>query len=75
MSKHDLTDEDEVAIIATDGVWEFMTNQEVVDVCTNENDPLAACNKIVARSYKTWYEQESRIDDITIVVLFLSKRA
>lgn len=67
---HKLTEADEMCIIASDGVWEFMTNQQVIDVCLNEADPLAACHKIIANSYKAWYEEEARIDDISLIVIY-----
>ncbi|KAJ1459095.1 phosphatase 2C-like domain-containing protein [Pelagophyceae sp. CCMP2097] len=75
VTKHDVQDEDEVVVIASDGVWEFLTNQDVLDICDAASDPAAACYDIVARSYAAWYEQEERIDDISVIVLFLNGKA
>lgn len=36
---HELSDDDVVCIIASDGVWEFLTNQNVVDICLATLDP------------------------------------
>lgn len=70
IAKHEISDDDVVAVIASDGIWEFITNQQVVDICVNEPDPYVACHKIVAKSYKEWYDHEERIDDISIIILY-----
>ena len=57
-------DSDFCAVVATDGVWEFLTNSEVVDICASCSSPKQACYAIVAQAYKRWYEREERIDDI-----------
>ena len=67
---HDLSDDDVLAVIATDGVWELMTNQDVLDVCTNADDPFQACYHTVAQSYAKWCKAEERVDDTCIIVLF-----
>ena len=58
-------------ILASDGVFEFLTNQQVVDICSGFYDPLEACRKVVSEAYKQWLHYELRTDDITIIVLFL----
>lgn len=39
---HELTDRDVLCVIASDGVWEFLTNQNVVDICLVASDPHCA---------------------------------
>lgn len=68
----DLTSNDEYMIIASDGVFEFLPNQMVVDICVASRDPLEACDNIVKASYEHWLKHESRTDDITVIVLFLN---
>ncbi|EGB05772.1 hypothetical protein AURANDRAFT_54478 [Aureococcus anophagefferens] len=70
---HELSDDDVVCIIASDGVWEFLTNQNVVDICLATLDPYTASYKIVSTAYQEWYEQEERIDDISVIVLFFGR--
>lgn len=67
----DLTQNDEVMVIATDGVFEFLTNQNVIDICNECHDPLEACEKVVRASYEKWVNYQSRTDDITVIVCFL----
>ena len=55
---------DRVVIIASDGVWEFLTNQAVVElVAARFDNPVEACHAVVARAYELWIEREGRSDD------------
>ena len=59
-------------IIASDGVWEFLTSQSVVDMVSQfegPNAPLEACRAVVAESYRLWLQYEVRTDDITMIML------
>jgi len=66
-----LSPDDRYIIIASDGVFEFLTNQAVVDIVKQYSDPLAACEKVVAESYRLWLHYELRTDDITIICIYL----
>ena len=63
--------EDRVIVIASDGIYEFLTNQSVVDICAKFTDPLEACRAVVAESYELWLQYELRTDDITIIVIYV----
>jgi len=67
----ELTSKDKILVLATDGIFEFLTNQKILDVCADFPDPLDACKKILAESYEEWLEYETRVDDMTIVVIYL----
>jgi len=71
MLSRELTPEDKIIVIASDGVFEFLTNQSVIDICAKFSDPLEACRAVVAESYELWLQYELRTDDITIICLFL----
>lgn len=66
-----LLPEDKVIVLASDGVFEFLTNQSVIDICAKFDDPLAACRAVVAESYELWLQYELRTDDITIICIFV----
>lgn len=68
----DLTVNDEILVIATDGVTEFLTNQEIINMCLASSTPLEACEAVTTASYIKWTEHDRRSDDITIIVCFLS---
>ena len=56
-------------ILASDGVWEFLSSQEVVDLVGRHEDPQEACLSLVADSYRQWLLRETRTDDITAIVI------
>ncbi len=71
MVTRDIEDGDEIIVLASDGVFEFLTNQSVIDICAKHKDPLAACKAVVAASYDLWLQYELRTDDITMICLFI----
>jgi len=62
---------DKIIVLASDGIFEFLTNQSVIDICAKFADPLEACRAVVAESYELWLQYELRTDDITIICMFL----
>ena len=60
-------------VLASDGVWEFLTNQAVVDLVLKHDEPLEACREVVAESYRLWLQYEERTDDITMMCAFVDR--
>ncbi|KAL5984521.1 hypothetical protein ACLOJK_018626 [Asimina triloba] len=62
-------------IVASDGVFEFLSSQTVVDMvhcrAVKFADPRDACAAITAESYRKWLEHENRTDDITIIIVHI----
>ncbi|KAK9084045.1 hypothetical protein Scep_030516 [Stephania cephalantha] len=58
-------------VVASDGVFEFLSSQAVVDMVVRYSDPRDACAAIAGESYKLWLEHENRTDDITIIVVHI----
>ncbi|KAK4477979.1 hypothetical protein RD792_017244 [Penstemon davidsonii] len=56
-------------VVASDGVFEFLSSQTVVDMVNKYGDPRDACSAIAGESYKLWLEHENRTDDITIIIV------
>lgn len=69
----ELTTQDKIIVLASDGVFEFLTNQSVIDICAKFQDPLEACRAVVAEAYELWLQYEHRTDDITIICFFLDE--
>ena len=67
----DVTADDRFIAVASDGVWEFLTNQAVADIICKFDEPIDACRAVVAESYRLWLQNEERTDDITIVLAFI----
>lgn len=68
----DLTPQHLFFVIASDGVFEFLSSQAVVDMVCDYTDPRDACAAIVAESYRLWLQFETRTDDITVIVVQIS---
>jgi len=69
----EIGERDQFAVLATDGVWEFISSQEAVDVVVAAGSPEQACKDLVALAHKRWEEQEEEdgvVDDITAVVVW-----
>lgn len=67
---HELKPEDMFAIFASDGVWEFISSQEAVDlVWTHKHDMQKAVRELVEEATRRWKEEEEVIDDITCTIM------
>ena len=67
---HEVGDDDAFVILATDGVWEFISSQQAVDMVAKHGDNLmAAATALCAESYRLWLSEEKRTDDITVAIL------
>ena len=65
---------DKYVVIASDGVWEFLSNEDVALIVYpyfEQNAPEAAANALVKAAFKKWKQEEEVIDDITCVIIFL----
>lgn len=74
VTSHELTDEDEFMIIATDGVWEFITSEEAVDIVARHLDAgegaSRACQCLIEEAAGKWHDIEGEYrDDITALVV------
>lgn len=67
---------DRFLVSATDGLWEFMTDEEVVDmvakVAQETGSPSACVEELVRESNERWMKNEQVVDDTTVAVAFLS---
>lgn len=67
-----LTAEDRFLVLASDGVWDVLSNEEVVSIVARSRRPTAAA-AVARAAVKGWKRQlaTSRRDDVSAVVLFL----
>ena len=69
----DLKEEDKFFVVASDGLWEFISSEECVKVIGSfydKGDLSGAINFLYRESSKRWIIEEEVIDDITIVIGF-----
>ena len=71
----DLCKDDKFIVIASDGVWEFISNEEIAKIVTpffESKNAEKAAEAVVRESYLRWKrEEEGIVDDITCVIIFL----
>lgn len=71
---HDIQDDDIFAIWATDGVWEFISSQEALQMVWEHRDNLnEAANRLIDESTKRWKSEEEVVDDISCVIVAFNK--
>ena len=62
-------------IVASDGVFEFMSNAEVLSVAQRHvGDPERACAEIVRVAYQHWANEDTRSDDVTCAVAYFTPK-
>ena len=72
--EHTLKPEDKIVVIASDGVWEFLTNDEVLNLIIpfyKAGGARAAADCLCKAAVDRWKSHEEVIDDITALILFL----
>jgi serine/threonine protein phosphatase PrpC len=71
--EYDLCEDSKYIVICSDGVWEFINNEEVKNMGKTfylNNDPSGFCHHIINNSVIRWEKNEIIIDDISIVTVF-----
>ena len=68
----DINKNSKYIIMGTDGVFEYLTNNDVVEISKKylNNDNLQkACSTVIEKATKLFKEKENRVDDITINII------
>jgi serine/threonine protein phosphatase PrpC len=70
-----LTSNDQFLVLATDGVWDVLSNNEVVSIVSAEGSEETAARAVVEAAVSAWKQKfpTSKRDDCTVVCLFLQK--
>ena len=66
--------EDKFIILASDGIWEFISSEDSVNMIKDfyiQNDINGAINYIYNEASRRWIMEEEVIDDITVIIVFL----
>ncbi|KAL3631576.1 hypothetical protein CASFOL_024560 [Castilleja foliolosa] len=72
-SRRTLSDQDKFIVLASDGVWDVLSNEEVVEIVSSTPTRSSAARIVVdcaAREWKSKYPT-SKMDDCAVVCLFL----
>lgn len=63
-----------VLVLATDGLWDYVTSQEVMTIAAQSAQPAPAVSKLLNESFHRWMSKERMVDDTTICVVRLQRR-
>jgi len=71
---------EKLIVLASDGIYDVMSNQEVIDLCyEHKDDPMMACSAVIEKSHKEWMlneeckcEESASYDDMTVICIFLN---
>ncbi|KAG1694169.1 hypothetical protein DVH05_021825 [Phytophthora capsici] len=66
-----LDENDRCLIVATDGLWEFMSNEECMEMAMGQQDPKIAVDLLIMEANRRWMKEEQVIDDTTIIVAYV----
>jgi len=75
INEYQLLNEDKFIILASDGIWEFISSEEVVNIVKDfyiDNDIEGAITYLYKEASKRWIMEEEVIDDITVILVFLN---
>jgi serine/threonine protein phosphatase PrpC len=69
----DLEDEDEFILICSDGVWEFIEDQEAVEIIKPvDGNVKQGADRLATLAWSRWIQNEvDVVDDITVVACYL----
>lgn len=62
---------DKVLVVATDGLWEFVTNEETINILLPSPGPAEAVDLLVKEANARWMQEEQVVDDTSIIVAHL----
>ncbi|XP_042037316.1 probable protein phosphatase 2C 33 [Salvia splendens] len=68
-----ITDKDEFIVLATDGIWDVLSNKEVVETVNSCSPRSSAARTLVEKAVKSWKSKypTSKVDDCAVVCFFL----
>jgi len=76
-SEHQIRPEDKLLLVCSDGVWEFITPEEAVNLAIPELDafkkPMQRAERLAKEAWDRWIREEGGavVDDITVVLVNL----
>ncbi|CAI9784882.1 unnamed protein product [Fraxinus pennsylvanica] len=76
ISYHHISPNDQFLVLATDGVWDVLNNDQVISIVASADNEEAAAKAVVDASTAAWKRKfpNSKRDDCTVICLFLQTR-
>ena len=72
----DMDEKCECLVIGSDGIWQYLKNEEVADIIMpfiEKKEAENGCKEIIRKASLSWIENDSNIDDITVSIILLHK--
>jgi len=66
-----LSPNDLYLVFASDGVWEALTKEEIVNIVSKSRDPISAADKLVKESLDSSPNADDDLDNTTAIIVFL----
>ncbi|KAK7269391.1 hypothetical protein RIF29_22117 [Crotalaria pallida] len=72
VTQRNITSRDQFVVLATDGVWDVISNQEAVDIVAKTQDRAKSAKRLVECAMHAWKRKRRGIamDDISAICLF-----
>jgi serine/threonine protein phosphatase PrpC len=61
--------EDLILVMASDGLWEFMSNKEVLDIAVTTTEPRFAVDRLISEANDRWMREEQVIGKYFLSIL------
>lgn len=73
VTQRNITSKDQFIVLATDGVWDVISNQEAVQIVSSTSNKSTAAKCLVEHAGRAWRKKRSGLamDDISAICLFL----
>ena len=76
VDEREVGDDDAFVVLGSDGVWEFMSNEEVVELVGRVGGAAGeraeeAARAVVEEATRRWNREEEVVDDITCIIVFI----
>ena len=68
--------EDKAIIIASDGLWEYVSNKDVTNIVKNafnKKEKNIIVEQLYKEAYRNWKIKDKVVDDITIICIVLKR--
>ncbi|KAF7142674.1 hypothetical protein RHSIM_Rhsim05G0226300 [Rhododendron simsii] len=71
-----LTDKDEFVVLATDGIWDVLSNEDVITIVASARKRSIAARLLVDCAVRAWRHKypNSKVDDCAAICLFLKNK-
>ncbi|XP_020262144.1 probable protein phosphatase 2C 73 [Asparagus officinalis] len=73
VSYRKISEKDEFLVLATDGVWDVLSNEDVIRIISSATKRSDAAKQVVQQAVKSWRSKHptSKVDDCAVICLFL----